>query len=267
LARKRTLTISEAAELTGLSRKAIARRVERGSLRSLVRRGRRLIPRAELVRAGLIPPEGRVGETDFEPLELLGPRSHAPQQSLSARDESVLAVLLRELVARLERQAGEIAHYRALTSRAESLRLEGEISELSARLRRLEGARPLLGLERGLAEEESLEGGSPTGVDRLRVSQRQRSGQPIWLPPSATEPSKQRQAGREPTAPIKTTHSGRSTASLSQRLFPLALETLFLVSVAVLAWRAALRPAMVISAMAVSWLLVAVIEWVRWNRS
>src|SRR5215204_6041348 len=48
VARKRNLTITEAAELTGLSRKAIARRVERGSVRSVLRSGRRLVPRSEL---------------------------------------------------------------------------------------------------------------------------------------------------------------------------------------------------------------------------
>ena len=55
--KKRTYTIAEAAELTGLTRKALARRVERGSLQSLVRGGRRMIPHAELVRAGLIVDE------------------------------------------------------------------------------------------------------------------------------------------------------------------------------------------------------------------
>ena len=262
---KRTLTISEAAELTGLSRKAIARRVERGSLRSLVRAGRRLIPRAELVRAGLIPGEGKVREPDFEPVELLDPRSRSLVQPMPTGEESALAALLRELVDRLERQAGEIAHYRALTARAESLRLEGEISELSARLSRLEGARAPLSLERG-AEQQSLEGESPIGGDRLRASHQQPSAQPIWLPPSATEPPGRRAPGSEPAALTKTQPGRPSPGSLRQRLIPFSVEAVFLVGVALLAWRADLRPAVVIATMAASWLLVAFIEWLRSRR-
>jgi excisionase family DNA binding protein len=263
---KRTLTINEAAELTGLSRKAIARRIERGSLRSLVRAGRRLIPRAELVRAGLIPGEGEVREPDFEPAELLDPRSRSVVQPLPS-DESVLAALLRELVDRLERQAGEIAHYRALTVRAESLRLEGEMSELSARLSRLEGAGPLLSLERGAEQHQGVEGRSPSAGDRLRASHQQPSAQPIWLPPSATEPASLRAPGGEP-ADLRKTQPGRpSGGSLRQRLIPFSLEAVFLLGVAVLAWRAEVRPAVVIAAMAASWLLVAFIEWLRWSRS
>lgn len=260
---KRTLTISEAAELTGLSRKAIARRIERGSLRSLVRAGRRIIPRAELVRAGLIPGEGKVREPDFEPVELLDPRSRSSVRPMPTGEESVFAALLRELVDRLERQAGEIAHYRALTARAESLRLEGEMSELSARLSRLEGARPPLSLERGAGQQQSLEGESPIGGDRLRASHQQPSAQPIWLPPSATEPPRRRALGSEPAALTKTQPGRPSPGSLRQRLIPFSVEAVFLVGVAVLAWRADLRPAVVIATMAASWLLVALIEWLR----
>jgi excisionase family DNA binding protein len=262
---KRTLTISEAAELTGLSRKAIARRVERGSLQSLVRAGRRLIPRAELVRAGLIPPEGKVREADLESMELLDPRSRSLVQPVSGGEESLLAALLRELVERLERQAGEIAHYRALSARAESLRFEGELSELSARLGRLEGAQPLLSLERG-AEQQSLQGESPSGGDRLQASFQQPSAQRIWLPPSATESPGRRAPGSEPADLPKTQPGRRSPGSLRQGLIPFSVEALFLVGVAALAWRADVRPAVVFATMAASWLLVAVIEWLRWTR-
>jgi excisionase family DNA binding protein len=259
---KRTLTISEAAELTGLSRKAIARRIERGSLRSLVRRGRRLVPRAELVRAGLIPPEGNVRERAFEPTDLLEPRSRAPDRRTPSGEESLLVALLRELVDRLERQAGEIAHYRALTAQAESLRLEGQMSELSARLSRLEGARPLLSLERG-AEEQLSEAESRFGGDQMPASRPQPSAQPIWLPPSATE----RPALRpRPGERVDLTEAGLARPSPPahrDRLIPFFVEALFLVGVAVAAWRADLRPAVVIATMAASWLLVALIEWLR----
>lgn len=51
----RLLTISEAAALSGLSRRAMAKRVERGSVRSVRNeRGWRVVPRTELERLGLI---------------------------------------------------------------------------------------------------------------------------------------------------------------------------------------------------------------------
>ncbi len=48
-----TLTIAEAAEATGLTKKAIRNRVDRGQLRAVLRDGVRRIPRSELDRAGL----------------------------------------------------------------------------------------------------------------------------------------------------------------------------------------------------------------------
>jgi excisionase family DNA binding protein len=57
------LTISEAASATGLSRKALTRRVERGSLRAVKdERGRRVVPRGELERAELLNPDGSPGK-------------------------------------------------------------------------------------------------------------------------------------------------------------------------------------------------------------
>ncbi len=51
----RLLTIAQAVEETGLSGKAIARRIERGTLRAVHdEQGRRVVPRAELDRAGLL---------------------------------------------------------------------------------------------------------------------------------------------------------------------------------------------------------------------
>src|SRR5215217_7782553 len=120
LRRKRNLTISEAAELTGLSRKAMARRVERGSVRSVLRSGRRLIPRSELVRVGLVPAEG---EGAFGLLTDSGAPEHVPAAHGLGDEQSVVALLVRELVDLLQRQAGELAQYKALTAEAESLRL------------------------------------------------------------------------------------------------------------------------------------------------
>ena len=119
----RTYTITEAADLTGLSRKAIARRVERGSLRSVVRNGRRRVPRSELVRAGLLE-AGAQPPRDDDPIHPFLPRP-APGGALAetGSTEEMLAGLFREVLDRFERQSQEIAQYRALTVQAESLRL------------------------------------------------------------------------------------------------------------------------------------------------
>jgi excisionase family DNA binding protein len=59
----RLLTISEAASATGLSRKALTRRIERGSIRAVKdERGRRVVPRGELERTELLNPDGSPGD-------------------------------------------------------------------------------------------------------------------------------------------------------------------------------------------------------------
>ena len=63
----RLLTLAEAAEQTGLSAKALARRVERGTLRAVHDdQGRRVVPRAELDRAGLLDRDSPGGEHDSQ---------------------------------------------------------------------------------------------------------------------------------------------------------------------------------------------------------
>jgi DNA-binding transcriptional MerR regulator len=54
-----SFTLAEAARLTGLSTRAIARRVERGSLPASKRNGRRIVTLRALVEAGLIDPATR----------------------------------------------------------------------------------------------------------------------------------------------------------------------------------------------------------------
>jgi excisionase family DNA binding protein len=255
--RKRTYTIKEAAELTGLSQKAIARRVERGSLRSLVRGGRRLIPRAELVRAELVPAEGDIGESDFEPLELLPHRDSA-----LAVDESAFGTLFRELLNRLERQAGEIAHYRALTAQAESLRLERELAELRGRLNHLERQPSSLGLGAGPSEPPPEQ---PSGMLGRLPSSQQRSAQGIWLPPSAIGSPGRLEGRRHTGHPPASVSRGPGLHPLGRRLLILMAEALFIVCVAVLVWLAELRPAFVIATVTASWFLVAFIEWRGWR--
>jgi DNA-binding transcriptional MerR regulator len=54
-----SFTLAEAARLTGLSTRAIARRIERGSLPASKRNGRRIVTLRALVEAGLIDPATR----------------------------------------------------------------------------------------------------------------------------------------------------------------------------------------------------------------
>lgn len=128
------MTIREAAEATGLTQKAIKRRVERGSLRSVLRDGRRLIPASEIERAGLA-----------------GDVVHAPQGPGS---NGATPPGLAELVAIIERQATELAEAKLLTRQAESLsvvaeqerqranELEAQLHELRAKLAQAEAQRP-----------------------------------------------------------------------------------------------------------------------------
>jgi excisionase family DNA binding protein len=258
MARKRTYTIREAAELTGLSQKAIARRIERGSLRSLVRDGRRLIPRAELVRAELIPAEGEIGESNFEPSELLTQRDPA-----LAVDESAFAALFRELLNRLERQAGEIAHYRLLTAQAESLRLERELAELRGRLSHLEGRPSSLALGAGPSEPGPAEHSS--GMPGRVPSSQPRTAEGMWLPPTAlgwAGSLEDRGDTGHLAAPVP---RDPGPYPLGRRLLTFTAEVLFIVCVAVLAWLADLRPVFAIVAVGASWFLVALIEWLRWR--
>lgn len=129
-----TFTIAEAAEAVGISKKAMRNRVDRGQVRATLRDGVRRIPRAELVRVGLI---GAAKEAV---------QRHPSNEAASREATDLLAV--RELLDRLERQAGEITSLRALTVEADSLRQEREalrddlfeararITELEARLAR-----------------------------------------------------------------------------------------------------------------------------------
>jgi excisionase family DNA binding protein len=262
---KRTYTIAEAAELTGLSRKAVARRIERGSLRSLVRNGRRLVPRSELVRAGLVPDEGAAPESAGSA------PSPVPGAGENASPEVMLASLMRELLDRLERQGNELANYRAITAQAESLHLEREVGELRARLLALEGLNAGGPPPPAARPEETIRlaptppaqppyaqpPASPAGAE-------QHPGHPIWLPPTATHPS----APQPAQAPAQQQHQpvyAASRPSLAGRLFLFALEAGFIVAVAIAAWLADLEPALIAGSVGAAWLLVALLELIRWT--
>jgi excisionase family DNA binding protein len=252
--RKRTYTIAEAAELTGLSRKAVTRRVERGSLRSLVRRGRRLIPRSELVRTGLIPPEAEPRDRAGPTPGLPSPQSTPLADPLSPFGDQALAALLRELLERLERQASEIAQYRAITAQAESLRWDSEVSELRVRLAALENERQPPELEAGMAaSRKDLHARTRAATDR------------IWLPPSAGSTQARRdRVSDEPPGAGSVAAAGGLPHSLGRRL-AFAVEAILIAGVAAAAWLADLPPAGIVAAVGVAWIVIAILEWLRYG--
>jgi excisionase family DNA binding protein len=264
----RTYTISEAAELTGLSRKAIARRVERGSLRSLVRDGRRRIPRSELERAGLIGSEGE-DVPEFDPTQLLvrGPeeREDLPVP-LNATD--ALAAVIRELFDRFERQAAELAGLRAITAQAESLRLTSELADLRARLAGLEAERGTREAGRAVPSEAGLaHGGRPSPAAR------QSEPEGLWLPTGARPVRRSVRKTQPQVEPEIATLRARVAALESHRRGRLwgrgtrfTVEAVFIAAIAATVWLARLDPPAIFGLMALTWCIVAVVEWLSWRQ-
>jgi excisionase family DNA binding protein len=268
----RTYTITEAAEVTGLSRKAIARRVERGSLRSVVRNGRRRIPRSELVRSGLLWDDAehpRLGDLDAPLIPRPSPGGALAETGSS---EEMLVTLVREVLDRFERQSQEIAQYRALTVQAESLRLTNELTELRVRLAEL---------ERQPQQPEAAQHATPhpaatdlgRRVTELTKQVEELSKREIWLPRQAAArpaphgavpmpPAQPRPAA--PASPLR--QPARPRTFRLSRTMRFALEAAFIVAVAVVVWRAELSVAAIAVAMALAWTLVAVVEWVSSER-
>jgi excisionase family DNA binding protein len=140
----RTVSVVQAAELTGLSKTAVQRRIDRGTLRAVLRDGRRRIPLSELERAGLIDASGAaiasLTDTGAAP-DTRGPVS--TPHSTGTGDAPAVALLIE----RLEVQAGQLAEFRLLTAQAESRvaaevkareALEADLHEARARIIELE---------------------------------------------------------------------------------------------------------------------------------
>lgn len=264
----RTYSITEAAELTGLSRKAIARRVERGSLRSLVRNGRRRIPQSELSRAGLLP-ERDVEAPEFDPTALLLPRS-APGEELDipaqVRWEETVTALFRELLDRFERQSAEVAQFRALTVQAESLRLTNELADLRLKIAELERER-----EREPSSQHAASGELGKRMSELSKQVEALARREIWLPPQAAArrparapASPPQQAPKPPLAPTRPV-APRPVRTRRAVRFPVEITLLVLVAVA--AWQADLGARAVAVVMAAAWVVVAAAEWFFSRRS
>jgi hypothetical protein len=145
-----TLTIVEAAEASGISKKAMRNRVDRGQIRSVLRDGVRRIPRSELERAGLS------AGVPFEAASLPQDDPGSPPAEAGATEA------WKEVLERLERQAGELAELRVLTRRAESLREERD---------RLEAAVHRERAERQAAEAQLAELAQAQETDAQRLEQ------------------------------------------------------------------------------------------------
>jgi len=122
----RTYTIAEAAPLTELSARALRARVDRGQIRSVLRDGARRIPHTELERAGLL--QGSTPDT---------------------------TEVIRELTAKLDAQAAELAQLRALPER-----IEAERSRHDEQLAREAQARAEAERRAEAAEERASEEGA-----------------------------------------------------------------------------------------------------------
>jgi len=275
----RTYTITEAAELTGISRKAIARRVERGSLRSVVRNGRRRIPRSELVRAGLLGEDGEQPRPIGPDAPVMPRPSPGGALAETGSSEDMLAALFREVLDRFERQSQEIAQYRALTVQAESLRLTNELAELRVRLAELERQPQQPEPASQQTAQQAAQHAAATDLGR-RVSEltkqvEELSNREIWLPPQAAQaptPAPHAAVPMPPAQPRPAAPPQPVPQPVPRRTFRLsrtarfALEAAFIVAVALIVWLADLPIAAIAVAMALAWTLVAVAEWVSSER-
>lgn len=123
---ERTLTLREAAEATGLTTKALQRRIDRGTLRAVLTGGRRRIPLTELYRAGLVEPEAPRTPPPPGPAEGPAGGTSGEAPSPGPAGGPPVAEMIGDLLARLERQAEQIGELRALERQAESLRASAE---------------------------------------------------------------------------------------------------------------------------------------------
>ena len=117
------LTIAEAAEVIGLTKKALRNRVDRGQIRSVMRDGMRHIPRSELERIGLL------GQQD----EAADEAAEAGKMGIERQGASSLEAVIDGLHDRLEQQAAELGRLRLLTEQADSLKVAALETERRAR--------------------------------------------------------------------------------------------------------------------------------------
>lgn len=195
---QRLYTIAEAAAAAGVSKKAMRSRVDRSqanpeaasSLRVVMRNGERHVPRAELVRVGLLT-EGGAPAAPTRPAPSTGTEAGAP-----TAPPAQVVVDVDAMLARVERLAGDLRERLLLESQAgererEERRarhaLEEQLHQARAQLRqaelRAEAAEARLAEQAGEREEPPNGtgggGGHPTGAEVTRTSSR--SGLWSWL--------------------------------------------------------------------------------------
>jgi len=131
----RTYTISEAAEATGLTAKALRSRVDRGSIPAVQGRdGKRRIPHSELLRAGLIALQDSPAEAGAPQQPRAG---HPVGLDVTALiDRLIAAESAQQIAGLLTQQADE----RAQNETARAQRLEDELNEARSRIAELEYA-------------------------------------------------------------------------------------------------------------------------------
>lgn len=128
-----TLTVKQAARATGLSPKALRRRIERGSLGSTLVDGLRRIPMSDLLRAGLLVPYESSGGVDERAVARAGRVGRGRTAVTDAGDLRAL----RERITTLEDElASERTTQRGLASELAAERERGDA--LERRLERLE---------------------------------------------------------------------------------------------------------------------------------
>jgi hypothetical protein len=114
-----TVTITQAATRTGMTAKAIARRIERGTLQAIVKDGKRRIPVAELDRL---------------------PRGTTKPATAGEGNHGATPVEIAPLIARLEALAGENMKLRLLQEQDSSTEseLRAQVIRQAARIQELE---------------------------------------------------------------------------------------------------------------------------------
>lgn len=140
----RTLTITQAAQATGLTRKSIEHRVNRGQLQSVLKGTRRLIPVSELIRADLL--------TADEDGSLVPATAQLPAAAALPQAPGIHA----ELLDRLERQAQDLGRMKLLEQTATADRdrlLEEQRTRERLERENLEGRARLAELEAQLRVE------------------------------------------------------------------------------------------------------------------
>jgi len=244
--RPRTYSISEAAEVTGLSREAVRSRIRRGSLASLLVDGERRIPRVELERAGLMDsrPRGTLAETDASSGDLV----------VSNANDLAGGDLVRELVDRLERQAVELERYREFVRTSGHAELLDELASLRSRISALEAREPRLALPSGTASPpEPAVTAAPPRHDSVPATG-------LWLPPGSDRVQRpQFSQARGPNS-VPRRPAWRAPA------IRLAAEVALILAVAAGAAAADLSTAAVVGVVAVAWGIVAAAEFAGWSR-